>query len=159
MAAGAEVTVAVVDVVDGNGKSFTAVVSVGTDFTVVVTAGVTLTVSDTMLVADAIVVAGTLTATAEDDTVDGVVAAAVATVVVLAESSPVVFAVVETGGFVSTGAVCVGVGFTAERVDVTVLAGGGGVGVVGAAVTGIVADMESVIEGAEETWVDLLSGL
>lgn len=164
VAAGAGVTVAGAEAC---GKSFTAVVLAGTDFTVVVTAGVTL--FDITLVAVVIAVAGTdvgttLTAMAEDDTVDGVVAAGVATVVVLAESGPVVFTVVETEGFGSTGALeaveTTSVGFTPGRVEVTVLAGGSGVVVVGVAVTEIVADVESVTEDAGETWVDgvLLTG-
>lgn len=99
-----------------------------TDLTVVVTVGVPLTVSDVKLIA---VVAGTdvgtaLTATA--DTQDGVVAASVAAVVVLAESGPVVFTVVETKGFGSTGALeaveTTSVGFTPGRVDATVTTGG-----------------------------------
>lgn len=130
VAAGVDVTVGGVEVatdgadveddrVEACGKSFTAVVLVWTIFTVVVTAGVTFTVFDVTLgavvtaVTDVVVTdAGTaLTAMGGDDTVDGVVAAGVITVVVLAESGPVVFTVVETEGFGSTlalEAVCVG---------------------------------------------------
>ncbi len=167
--AGAEVTVTGVDVEDDRakacGKSVTAVLA-GTDFTVVVTAGVTL--FDITLVAVVIVVAGTdvgttLTAMAEDDTVDGVVPAGVATVVILAESGPLVFTVVETEGFGSTGTLeaveTTSVGFTPGRVEMIVLSGGDVVVVVGVAVTGIGADVESVTEDAEETWVDDVSRL
>lgn len=80
-----------------------------------------------------------------------------ATVMVLAESGPVVFTVVETEGFGSTGALeavqTSSVGFTPGIVDVTELEGGSEAAVVGVAVTGILAG------DAEETWVDAMSGL
>lgn len=164
-AAGADVTVSGVDVAGGRveacGKSFTAVVlDVVTAFTVVVTAGVALTVFDIMVVGVAIAVAGTDVGTSStavaDDTLDVVVAADVATEMVLAESGPVVFTVVETEGFGSTGALgaveTTSVGFTPARVEETVLAGGDGAVVVGDPVTGC------VTEDAEETWVDSVSG-
>lgn len=164
-AAGADVTVSGVDVAGGRveacGKSFTAVVlDVVTSFTVVVTAGVALTVFDIMVVGVAIAVAGTDVGTSStavaDDTLDVVVAADVATEMVLAESGPVVFTVVETEGFGSTGALgaveTTSVGFTPARVEETVLAGGDGAVVVGDPVTGC------VTEDAEETWVDSVSG-
>lgn len=165
VAAGADITVAGVDVVDERGKFFTAVVPVGTGFTVVVvSAGVTLTVSDFTLEAVA-VVAGTDAGTSvgEDKAVDGVVAADVATVVVLAGSGPVVFTFTETEGFGSTGAVeaveTTSVDLAAGRVDVMVLAGVSGVVVVGVAVTGMAAGVESATEDEEETWVDAVSRL
>lgn len=164
-AAGADVTVSGVDVAGGRveacGKSFTAVVlDVVTAFTVVVTAGVALTVFDIMVVGVAIAVAGTDVGTSStavaDDTLDVVVAADVATEMVLAESGPVVFTVVETEGFGSTGVLeaveTTSVGFTPARVEETVLAGGDGAVVVGDPVTGC------VTEDAEETWVDSVSG-
>lgn len=164
-AAGADVTVSGVDVAGGRveacGKSFTAVVlDVVTAFTVVVTAGVALTVFDIMVVGVVIAVAGTDVGTSStavaDDTLDVVVAADVATEMVLAESGPVVFTVVETEGFGSTGALgaveTTSVGFTPARVEETVLAGGDGAVVVGDPVTGC------VTEDAEETWVDSVSG-
>lgn len=168
--AGAEVTTAWTDVEDDRveacGKSFTAVVLVGTDFTVVVTAGVTLTVFVITLAAFVIVgtdVGAALMAIGDDDRVDEVVAAGVATVVVLAESGPVVFTVVETEGFGSTGPLeaveTTSVGFTPGRVDVTVLAGGNWVVIVGVAGAETMVEVESVTEDAEETWVDAVSRL
>lgn len=164
-AAGADVTVAGVDVAGGRaeacGKSFTAVIlGVVTAFTVVVTAGVALAFFDIMVVGVVIAVVGTDVGTAStamaDDTLDVVLAADVATEVVLAESGAVVFTVVETEGFGSTGALeaveTTSVGFTPGRVEETVLAGGNGVVVVGVPVTGC------VTEDAEETWVDSVSG-
>lgn len=158
VAAGAEVTIAGVDVDDraeACGKSFTAVVLVVTDFTVVVTAGATLTVFDITL--EVIVASGTdagaaLTAMSEDDTVDVVAAGVVL-------CGPVDFTVVETEGFGSTGALeaveTTSVGCTPVGVDVTVLAGGKGVVVVGVAVAGIIADGET----GQDTWVDAGSAL
>lgn len=122
-----------------------------------VTAGVALTVSDIMVVGVVMAVAGTDVGTAStavaDDTVDVGVAAGVATEVVLAESGPVVFTVVETEDFGSTGVLeATSVGFTPGRVEETVLAGGNGVVVVVVPLTGC------VTEDAEETWVDSSSG-
>lgn len=171
VSAGAEVTVVGVDVTvaevddiedkaEACGKSFPAAVLAGTDFAVVVTAGVTLTIFDKAFVAVVTEVAGTdvetaLTAKGDDETVDGVGAAGVEAAAVLAESGSVVFKVVETEGFGLTGALeaagTTGVGFTLGGTDVTVLAGSNGVVVVGVAVTGIVADVET--EDAEETWL------
>lgn len=160
----AEVATSGADVEDDRAEvSFTAVVSVGTGLTVVVTAGVTFTVFDVTFGAAGTAVAATdagtaLTATGGDDTADGAVAAGVAAVVLLAESGPGVFTGVETEGFGSVGALeAVCVGFTPGGVDVTVLAGGSGVVVVGVAVTA--ADVVSVTEDAEETWVNAVSKL
>lgn len=82
--------------VDGagvSGKSFTTALLPGVNLTVVVNTGELFTVFDITSVAavSVVVVAGTnvrtaLTATGDEDAVDGVVAAGVATVVVLAES-------------------------------------------------------------------------
>lgn len=168
--AGAGVTVAGVgfsdDRAEACGKSVTAVALVGADLAVVVTAGVTVSVFDVTLVAVVIVVAGTdggtaLTAVGDDDEADG----GVATVVVLAESGPIVFTVVDNDGFGSAGALeaveNTSVCFTPWRVDVdvTVLESGSGTVVVGVAVTETVADVESVIGDVEEAWVDALSRL
>lgn len=149
------------------GKSFTTAGLPGTDLTLVVTAGESLTVFEVTSVAAVIVVSGinvgsALTATADEDAVDEVIAAVVATVVVLAELCPVVFRVVETGGFDPTGVSeaveTTSVGFTTEA-DVSVPAGSRGVVSVMVVATVTVAAVESVTEDAEETWVDAVSGL
>lgn len=143
------------------GKSFITAVLPGTDLTLVVTAGESFTVFEITSVAAVIVVSGTdvgtaLTATGDEDAVDEVVAAVVATVVVLAELCPVVFRVVETG--VSEAVETASVGFTTEA-DVSVPAGSRGVVSVIVVATVTVAKGESVTEDAEETWVDAVSGL
>lgn len=168
--AGVDVAVAWVKVTtaaEAFGKSFTTAVFPGTDLTLVVTAGESLTVFEITSVAAVVVVSGTdagaaLTATGDEDAVDEVVAAVVATVVVLAVLSPVVFRVVETGGFDSTGVSeaveTISVGFTTEA-DVSVPAGSRGVVSVMVVATVTAAAVESVTEDAEETWVDAVSGL
>lgn len=149
------------------GKSFTTAVLPGTDLTLVVTAGESFTVFEITSVAAVFVVSGTdvgtaLTATGDEDAVDEVAAAVVATVVVLAELCPVVFRVVETGGFdpsgVSEAVETISVGFTTEA-DVSVPAGSRGVVSVMVVATVTVAAVESVTGDAEETWFDAVSGL
>lgn len=157
LATGVEITVVGVDVAGGRagacGQSFAAVVVV-TVFAVVVTAGVTLTGSDTRVVAVVIVVAGANIGTALTGMVGSAVGVA-ATGAVVVESVPVAFTVVQVEGFVSTGAVgATSVCFESGRVDERVLAGGSGVVVVEVPLTGTLVD-----EHAEETWVDAVSEL
>lgn len=52
----------------------------------------------------------------------------------------------------------ISIGFT-TNVDVSVLAGCSGVVLAGAVVTVTVAEVESVTDDAEKTWVDAVSGL
>lgn len=151
---GVEVTVSGVDVADGRAGAcgFAAVVVV-TGFAVVVTAGVTLTVFDTMVAAVVITVAGTDVGAALTAVVVG--AAATGVPAVVAEFGSVAFKVVQVEGFVSTEAVgATRVGFASGRADEMVLAGEDGAVVVGVPVTGTLLD-----EHAEETWVGAVSEL
>lgn len=145
-----EVAVAALDV-EGNKevactKSFPAVVLSGSDLAVVVvTAGAIPAVADTESVAVVTDVAATLVETVlEDETVECAVAAGVEALV---ESGSVVFTIVETDDSGSTGGgeagETTGVGLTPRGADVTGMACGHEVVVLGEPVTGIAADVET----------------
>lgn len=140
-----EVKAAVADVAGICDEAFAAVVVVS-DFTVVVTAGASFAIFDTVVVAVVVVVVGSVDGGAAGDTAGGVEATGVATVVVLAESGPVVLTVVDREEFGSTAtseaAETTSVGFTPAGVDDTVLAGGDGV----VAVTRVVAHVDRQTE-------------
>lgn len=176
VADGVDMTVAGVEVMgsraEGGGKhSTTEVLGIWTDFTVVVAAGVGLTVFENVATAAVIIVTGTVgtavIVTADDDTgggVVGVLVSGVANVAVLRGLGAVVFTFV--------GACCrfgsseileavetAGVGLTSGRIGDVVLVSITGVVVVWVAVTGIVAGMESgprAGAGAElRTWPEV----
>lgn len=152
-----EVAVAALDVEDNKEeactKSFPPVVLSGSALAVVVvTAGAIPPVANTESVAVATDVAATLVETVlEDETVECVIAAGVEALV---ESGSVVFTIVETDDSGSTGggeaAETTGVGLTPGGADVTGMACGHEVVVVGVAVTGIAADVE--------TWLPTVAG-
>lgn len=148
-----EVAVAALDVEDNKEeactKSFPAVVLSGV---VVVTAGAIPAVADTESVAVATDVAATLVETVlEDETVECVGAAGVEDLV---ESGSVVFTIVETDDSGSTGSggaeETTGDGLTPGGADVTGMACGHKVVVMGGAVTGIAAEVE--------TWLSTVAG-
>lgn len=141
-----EVKAAAADVAGICGEAFTAVVVVS-DFTVVVTAGVSFAMFDTILVAVVVSVVGSVGGETAGDAVGGVEATGVAAVVVLAESGPVL-TVDDSEVFGSTAASeaaeTTGVGFTPAGVDDTVPAGGDGA----VAVTRVVAHVDRLTEDA-----------
>lgn len=156
------------EVVDGRavvcGKSFTGnVLPVETDFTVVRMAGVRLSASEIIVVAVVIIVIGPFggTALAESKVkrvygLVGMVAATEGTAVVVADSGPAMYAAAQDTTFGSSEVLEVTeIAMPAESmlVDadiVTIVA-------VPAPVTDMVAGVETVREGKEETWVDVVS--